>query len=421
MRQRDWWKKAVIYELYVDKFAGDFRGLTGRLDYFTWLGVNTLWILPHYPSPMIDGGYDITDYLGVRPDLGTMGDFDNFLAAAHGRGLKVMIDMVLNHTSDKHPWFRQKKDWYLWSKTPDKFAGADNPFPYVKEKNWVWDGRVGEYYYATFYPEQPDLNWDNPEVFDQMMKVMGFWLSRGVDGLRLDAIARLVKREGTDCWGLPETHGILKKIRGHIEGRYKNVALMAETGGLPEEAAVFFGQGDECQMVLNFQLAAKMLLAIKRGDKRVVEEVWEGVGKIPQECEWAVFLTSHDTVSLFLLPDKEKNELIAAVDPGAEWSWKKGSKMAVRLAEVCGGNVKKIVGATKMLLAQPGVPIIYYGEEMGMRNEELAAKPVDSREFVRGKFDWEEAKRQMGDPKSVLNGVRRVILKRTADRTFSGL
>ena len=409
MAERDWWKAAIIYELYVDKFAGNFRGLTEKLDYFTWLGVNTLWILPHYPSPMVDGGYDIVDYRGVRSELGTVADLEKFVDEAHKRGLRVMIDMVLNHTSIDHPWFRQRPEWYLWSDNSDSMPLADIAFPDIKEKNWVWDEKRQKYYYATFYPQQPDLNWDNPEVVTEMLGVMDYWLGKGVDGMRLDAVSRLIKREGTNCFGLPETHQMLKKIRAHVEEGWPGTVLLAETGGWPDEARQFFGVGDECQMVMHFQLAPNMLLDVLNKNRRRTQEAWKWSGAVPPENRWAVFLTNHDSVDVWFLAEADRNEFISRVDPEVKWSWQVGQSMAVRLAEVCQGNPDLIVEATQMLLDQPGVPIIYYGNEIGMRNENRTEKPRDTRAFVRGQFDWEEADRQMRNSGSILNRVRSVI------------
>ena len=231
-----WWKSAKIYELYIDKFAGDLKGLTQKLDYFTELGVDCLHLLPHYPSPMVDGGYDVADYRGVRPELGTLDDFKILVEQAHTKNICVIIDFVLNHTSEAHPWFVEaraskhnpKRDYYLWSECGTEFANAINAFPDIKPGNWIYNEQTSDYYFATFYPQQPDLNWNNPQIVQEMLTIIDFWVNLGVDGFRLDAVPHLIKRGDTTCKGLPEVHAILKKIRTHIEARWPEVVLLAE-------------------------------------------------------------------------------------------------------------------------------------------------------------------------------------------------
>jgi maltose alpha-D-glucosyltransferase / alpha-amylase len=416
MNQSVWWKKAIIYELYVDKFAGSFKNLTAKLDYFTYLGVNVLWLLPHYPSPMVDGGYDISDYKNIRPDLGTLADFEDFISQAHTKGLKVMIDLVLNHTSDQHPWFTDstKRDWYLRSGNQNQFGQAFVHFAEIKNhNNWIFNPATNDYYYATFYPQQPDLNWDNPQVVTAMQDIIDFWLHKGVDGLRLDAVSRLVKREGTYCFGLPETHQILKNIRSHIDAQFPGVVLLAESGGWPDEARQFFGAGDECHLVLHFPLSVRILSAIKNHDTAKVSDVWTWSGQIPDGCAWAGFLTSHDSIDMFFLEnDEEKRELIQRVDPEKIFSSPDGQSVGARLAEVCQNHPADILWATKTLLEQPVIPIIYYGNEISMRNLTLPQKPSDFRDYVRGPFDWIEAQKQQQDPNSLLNSIREAIKSR---------
>jgi maltose alpha-D-glucosyltransferase/alpha-amylase len=413
-----WYQKAVIYELYVDKFAGNFTGLTEKLDYFTDLGVDTLWILPHYPSPMVDDGYDISDYQNIRPELGSMADFDRFVSTAHAKGLKVMIDMVLNHTSDKHPWFQEsasskdnpKRNWYLWSDNQAKYSQAFIHFSEVKNSNWIFNQPTGDYYYATFYPGQPDLNWDNPEVVAAMLENIDFWLKKGIDGLRLDAISRLIKRDGTNCFALPETHQVLKKIRAHIDSLFPGVVLMAEAGGWPDEARPFFGDGNECQLVINFPLAARLVSSIS---SKNLPPTGDLLTAVPDNCRWAVFLTNHDSVDLFFLTNVNDRQILRQkVDPAGLYSVPDSQSFSARLGEICQGNSDDIIWATSQLLSQPGVPIIYYGNEIGMRNLKLETKPSDTRLYVRGPFDWAEAARQQSDPNSVLNQVRKLIIER---------
>jgi maltose alpha-D-glucosyltransferase/alpha-amylase len=413
-----WWLNAIIYELYVDKFSGDFKGLTDKLDYIKYLGVNTLWLLPFYPSPMVDDGYDVADYTLIREDLGTIKDFHDFVRQAHHKGLKVIIDFVLNHTSDKHPWFiesrssknNSKRDWYIWSSDDKKYSQAYVHFGNIKENNWIKDEKTGEYYYATFYPQQPDLNWDNPKVYQTMLDIADFWLSKGVDGFRLDAVSRLVKRDGTNCFSLPETHSILKKFRSDMESSYPQAVLLAESGGWPDEAKTFFGDGDECQLVLNFPLATNLLYATQDYDLTDVERVWKESQGICNDCRWAAFLTSHDSVDLFFLDNEEKKRKLTRGGILLERFGQEGSSsFAARLFEVCQGDKEKILWVHRQLLNLPAVPVLYYGNEIGMENKKLSEKPSDFREYVRGDFDWGKVNAQMKDSDSILNRVREMI------------
>lgn len=420
-REDNWWINAVVYEMYVDKFAGDFKGLVQKLDYLTYLGVNTLWLLPYYPSPMVDGGYDITDHTSVRSELGNIADFDDFLSKAHANNFKVIIDLVLNHTSDTHPWFVEarssktnpKRNFYMWSKTGTKYGEAYVHKFQGKTSNWIKNGPTSDYYYATFYPQQPDLNWDNKEVYDAMLGVMQFWLDKGVDGFRLDAVSRLIKREGTNCFALPETHEILKKLKNDIDSKYDNILLLAESGGWPNEAKTFFGDGDECQSVINFPLAANTLAAIPDQDATVVDNVWQESNPIPDNCRWATFLTNHDSVDLFFITN-EANRVRLANNYGlySNYGDTNGPSFAARLAEICGGDKASILWAFNKQFALPAIPIIYYGNEIGMTNIQLPEKPEDFREYVRGVFDWQKAEEQMKDPDSLLNSVRKLIINR---------
>jgi maltose alpha-D-glucosyltransferase / alpha-amylase len=414
-----WWTKAVIYELYVDKFAGNFLGLMDKLDYLKNLGINTIWILPHYPSPMIDTGYDISDYQAIRKELGNMSDFEKFVSHAHKKGLRVITDMVLNHTSDQHPWFTEarsskentKRNWYIWSQTTDKFSQAFVHFAEIKKTNWIYNSATQDYYYATFYPQQPDLNWDNQEVYDAMFKNIEFWLQKGIDGFRLDAISRLIKRDATNCFGLPETHQILKRLRKDIAEKYPNCVLIAESGGWPNEAITFFGNDDECQMVINFPMAVNILASISDKDLSGVEKVLKECDEIGVSNKWALFLTNHDTVDLFFLTNEDKKyRLSNDFNLLQKYGSSENYSFASRLAEICNSDKEKIIWAHNQLFNLGGVPILYYGNEIGMRNLNIIDKPADFREYVRGVFDWSEAQKQMNDPDSIFNGVRKVIL-----------
>lgn len=415
-----WSVNAIIYEVYVDKFAKDFKGLIDKLDYLEYLGVNTLWILPHYPSPMIDGGYDVADYTSVRSDLGNISDFENFVNKAHAKNIKVIIDLVLNHTSDKHPWFMEarksisnsKRDWYIWSSDTARFSQAFVHFSDIKDSNWIKNDKTGYFYYATFYPQQPDLNWDNELVYQEMLSVMQFWLEKGVDGFRLDAVSRLIKRDGTNCFALPEVHNILKRIRADISKKFPETVFLAESGGWVYEAKTFFGNGDECQLVINFPMASSLLSSLSDHDISKTQKLWEESQGIGDTNRWGLFLTNHDSVDLFFLDDQQKFNLGQEVCTQLEHCEEGSSSFATRLSEVCAGDKEKIVWAHEKLLDFSGVPIFYYGNEIGMSNEVFDHKPQDQREYVRGDFDWDEAERQMKDSDSVLNRVRDLIHKR---------
>lgn len=419
LNDQTWWTKAVIYEVYVDKFAGNFNKFADKLDYLVTLGVNTIWILPHYPSPGVDGGYDISDYMSVRSDLGDITDFENFVNKAHSKGFKIITDLVLNHTSKDHSWFieaqsskdNSKRDYYLWSESQTHFSEAFVHTIGNKTSNWIWNDQTNDYYYATFYPEQPDLNWDNPSVYEEMMKVMHFWLSKGVDGFRLDAISRLIKRDNTNCFALPETHALIKRLRKDIEVSYPQTVFLAESGGWIHEAKKFFGDGDECQIVINFPFAANLLAASGDHSLTSLETVARDSENIPDNCRWATFLTNHDSVDLFFVFDQaQKNRLACEYNLLERFGEKTGQSFAARISEICGEDKEKILWAFRKQSDFKGIPIIYYGNEIGMLNEKLATPPNDFRDYVRGRFDWVEAEKQITDPDSLFNQIR-IILK----------
>lgn len=407
-----WWKNAVIYEVYVDKFAKNFEGMAEKLPYLKTLGINCIWLLPHYPSPMIDDGYDVSDYLNVRPELGTLDDFKQFTKKAHENGIRVIVDLVINHVSVEHPWFRERKDFFLWSKTGKEFPQAVNPFSYIKPSNWIFNKERGEYYFATFYSQQADLNWDNQEVFNEMMKVIDFWMTHGVDGFRLDAAPFLIKREGTLCVNLPEIHAVFKKIRAHIEKKSLEVILLAETNGPLDKVKEYFGSGDECHMAFHFHLMSAMFLALKRGDISIAKKMAGETSNIPQNCQWATFLRNHDELTLEHIGSKEQDELMRWLDPKDQYSFRGGYGASVRLAAIFNGDKAKILEALNLLFKMPGSPVIYYGDEIGMENLKLAEKPADTRKYVRGEFDWKEVERQMGVGTSLFNEIAGLIRNR---------
>jgi len=392
-----WWKSAVFYEVYVDRFAGTFDAFGKRLDYLENLGITCIHLLPHYPSPMIDDGYDVADYKAISPELGTLDDFKTFVALAHARGIRVMIDFVLNHVSTKHPWFVEassskdnpKRDYFLWSETGSEFAMSLNPFPEISETNWVYNEQTGDYFFSTFYPQQADLNWDNPKVFAEMTDVIDFWAALGVDAFRLDASSHLAKREGTNSANLPETHAILKRLRAHIDVRHPGIAILAEVHDELEIMKQYFGEGDECHMVYNFPLTEQMLLALLRESRTGVDLLVEASRGIPDNCCWTAFLRHHDEISLATLSETVRAELLDYYDPDKKYRFATGTSM--RLATMLRGDTERILRAFELLLSVPGSPIIYYGDEIAMENIPLERGEKDTRRSVRGTFDWATA------------------------------
>ncbi len=418
MPQKYWWKRAKIYELYVDRFAGDFKGLGSKLDYFNYLGINTLHVLPHYPSPMIDDGYDVSDYRGIRKKLGTINDFRDFIREAHRHDVRVIIDFILNHTSNQHPWFIEakasktnpKRDYFLWSDTNKKMGKAVNAFPDIKNSNWIWNKATKDYYFATFYPQQPDLNWDNPKVMTEMVANMNFWCDIGVDGFRLDAASYLIKRGDKGSQDLPETHKIIKEIHKRLKLKYPNVMLLGEVNLTPRCERKYFGVGDECHMVYHFPLMEQIWLALICGKKASLKRmVKSSFTHMPDNCQWATFLRNHDELSLSTLLPGERKELIKFIDPKGLYVFNRGSSVSARLATAFKGNKQKIIEAIKLLYSLPGAPIMYYGDELGMKNLPPQKAITDTRKYVRGFFDWKEAHQQMRNPASLLNKVAKII------------
>ena len=419
-----WWKSAKIYELYIDKFAGNIRGLIERLDYFPALGIDTHHILPHYPSPMVDDGYDIVDYRGVRKELGTPDDFKELLAQAHARGLRIIVDFVLNHTSRLHPWFLEaraskhnpKRSYYLWSTTGEEFAAAENPFPDMKPRNWIYNSDTDDYYFATYYPGQPDLNWDNEEVFNEMVGNMEWWAHLGVDGFRLDAVPHLIKREGTTCVGLPETHEVIRRIRARLESRYPSVILLAEAHQTPSLTKTYFGKGDECHLAYHFPLMeALWMAAMERAQGKPLEahariqKMLADTADIPANCQWATFLRNHDEISLATLPSFDREALVGWLDPEHRYPFRKGQTTSVRIATAMRGQSARILEIFASLYRAPGAPIMYYGDEIGMTNSHAMEFMLDTRRHVRGAFNWEEAEHQMKDRGSLWSAVSLLI------------
>jgi maltose alpha-D-glucosyltransferase/alpha-amylase len=374
-----WYKDAIVYELHVKAFLdsnadgiGDFRGLTEKLDYLQELGVTVLWLLPMYPSPFKDDGYDIADYLDVHKDYGTLKDFQSFLDEAHRRNLRVITELVVNHTSDQHPWFQEarqhphspKRDYYVWNASDERYKDARIIFTDTERSNWSWDAVAKQYYWHRFFSHQPDLNYDNPEVRKEMLKTMEFWLDRGVDGLRADAVPYLVERDGTSCENLPETHAVLKEFRRALDAKYPDRMLLAEANQWPADVRPYFGDGDEFHMAFHFPLMPRIFMAIKKEDRHPITEILAQTPAIPPSCQWALFLRNHDELTLEMVTDDERDYLYReyARDP----RMKLNIGIRRRLAPLMDNDRRKIELLNSLLLTMPGTPILYYGDELGM-------------------------------------------------------
>ncbi|GAC1696538.1 MAG: maltose alpha-D-glucosyltransferase [Candidatus Limnocylindrales bacterium] len=380
MTARDWYRDAVIYELHVRAFAdsdgdgkGDFRGLLGKLDYLANLGVTALWLLPFYPSPLRDDGYDIADYREVHPAYGTLDDVKMVIAEAHRRGLRVITELVANHTSDQHPWFQRarhapagsaERDYYVWSDTPDRYAEARIIFKDFETSNWSLDPVANAYYWHRFYAHQPDLNFDNPVVRAEITAALDFWLDLGVDGVRLDAIPYLYEREGTSCENLPETHAYLKTLRAHIDAAYPGRMLLAEANQWPEDAVAYFGDGDECQMAFHFPLMPRLFMSLRMEDRFPIIDILAQTPAIPEGAQWAVFLRNHDELTLEMVTDEERDYMYRAYTSDPEARINLGIRR--RLAPLLGNDRRRIELMNALLFAMPGTPVLYYGDEIGM-------------------------------------------------------
>ncbi|MBJ6727806.1 maltose alpha-D-glucosyltransferase [Geomesophilobacter sediminis] len=393
-----WYKDAIIYEVHIRSFCdsngdgiGDFRGLLSKLPYLRDLGITAIWVLPFYPSPLKDDGYDIADYMNIHPDYGTLRDFQDFLRGAHRLGMRVITELVLNHTSDQHPWFQRARrappgsawrKFYVWSDTQERYADARIIFKDFETSNWSRDPIAKSYYWHRFYAHQPDLNYDNPKVHQAMFKVIDFWLGMGVDGLRLDAVPYLYEREGTNCENLPETYAFLKKLRAYVEERYPGRMLLAEANQWPEDAASYFGAGDACQMAFHFPLMPRMFMAVQMEDSFPIVNIMQQTPAIPQPCQWALFLRNHDELTLEMVTDEERDYMygIYAKDPRARINL----GIRRRLAPLMGNDRRKIELMNVLLFCMPGTPIIYYGDEIGMGDNYY----LGDRNGVRTPMQW---------------------------------
>ncbi|MBX3231554.1 MAG: maltose alpha-D-glucosyltransferase [Labilithrix sp.] len=375
-----WYKDAVIYEARVRSFfdangdgIGDFQGLRQKLDYLADLGVTAIWILPHYPSPGRDDGYDCADYTGVHPDVGTIEDFDEFVREAHRRGVRVITELVMNHTSDQHPWFQRarraapgspERDFYVWSDDPDKYKDARIIFRDFEPSNWSWDPIAKSYYWHRFFAHQPDLNFENPAVHQAMFDTVDFWLARGVDGLRLDAVPYLYEEEGTNCENLPRTHVFLKKLRAHVDAKFPNRLLLAEANQWPEDAAAYFGNGDECHMNFHFPIMPRLFMSIHMEDRFPIIDILRQTPELHPTCQWGMFLRNHDELTLEMVTDEERDYMYRAYAHEQKMRINLGIRR--RLAPLVSNDRKKMELLNGLLFSMPGTPILYYGDEIGM-------------------------------------------------------
>ncbi len=393
-----WYKDAVIYQVHVRGFCdtsgdgiGDFRGLALKLDYLQDLGINTIWLMPFFPSPLRDDGYDIADYRNVHKNYGTLDDFKEFLNAAHDRGIRVIIEMVLNHTSDQHPWFQEsrssrdnpKRDWYVWSDTDTRYAGTRIIFLDTELSNWAWDPVSKQYYWHRFFSHQPDLNYDNPAVREEMWDIMRFWLEMGVDGFRLDAVPYLVEREGTNCENLPETHAIIKDLRARLDKEFPGRLLLAEANQWPTDLRPYFGNSDEFHMAFHFPLMPRMFMGLKLEDRKPITEILQQTPAIPENCQWSLFLRNHDELTLEMVTDMERDYMYD--EYANDRSMRINLGIRRRLAPLLDNDRRKIELMNGMLMSLPGTPIIYYGDEIGMGDN----VNLGDRNGVRTPMQWD--------------------------------
>jgi maltose alpha-D-glucosyltransferase / alpha-amylase len=392
-----WFKRAVFYEIHIRGFfdgnddgAGDFRGLIEKLDYLQWLGIDCIWLLPMYSSPLRDGGYDIADFFTIHPDYGTVDDFKTFVEAAHQRGMRVIADLVMNHTSTDHPWFQEsrsspdapKREWFVWSDTDQRYLDARVIFIDSEPSNWTWDPVAGAYYWHRFFSHQPDLNYENPEVQLAMLNVLRFWLDLGIDGFRLDAVPYLFEREGTNGENLPETHEYLKRVRMEIDARYPDRVLLAEANQWPEDVVAYFGDGDECHMAFHFPVMPRMFMALRREESRPILEILDRTPPIPEGAQWGLFLRNHDELTLEMVADEERDYMYAeyAKDP----RMKLNLGIRRRLAPLLDNGRDEIELMHAILFSLPGAPVLYYGDEIAMGDNVY----LGDRDGVRTPMQW---------------------------------
>lgn len=392
-----WFKKALFYEIHLRGFfdgnadgSGDFRGLTEKLDYLQWLGVDCIWLLPMYASPLRDGGYDISDYEAIHPDYGTMDDVREFLDASHQRGMRVIADLVMNHTSSDHVWFQESRkgpdnpyaDWYVWSDTDERYAGARIIFTDTETSNWTYDPIRGAYYWHRFFSHQPDLNYENPAVHEAMLDALRFWLDLGLDGFRLDAVPYLYEAEGTNCENLQPTHDFLKKVRATVDREYPDRVLLAEANQWPEDVVEYFGDGDECHMAFHFPVMPRMFMSMRREDATPIYEILDRTPPIPDNCQWGLFLRNHDELTLEMVTDEERDYMYTeyAKDP----RMKINVGIRRRLAPLLDNGRDDIELMHAVLFSLPGSPVLYYGDEIAMGDNVY----LGDRDGVRTPMQW---------------------------------
>ncbi|MDQ1695005.1 MAG: maltose alpha-D-glucosyltransferase / alpha-amylase [Frankiaceae bacterium] len=392
-----WYKRAVFYEVLIRGFhdsnndgTGDIRGLTQKLDYLHWLGVDCIWLLPIYESPLRDGGYDISDFFRVLPEFGDLGDFVELIDAAHKRGMRIVADLVMNHTSDQHPWFQASRsdpdgpfgDFYVWSDTDDRYKDARIIFVDTETSNWTWDPVRQQYFWHRFFSHQPDLNYENPAVQDAMLEVLRFWLDLGLDGFRLDAVPYLFEEEGTNCENLPRTHEYLKRVRKEIDELYPDTVLLAEANQWPADVVEYFGSGDECHMAFHFPVMPRIFMAVRREQRYPISEIMAQTPSIPDNCQWGIFLRNHDELTLEMVTDEERDYMYSeyAKDP----RMKANIGIRRRLAPLLDNSIDQMELFTALLLSLPGSPVLYYGDEIGMGDNIY----LGDRDGVRTPMQW---------------------------------
>jgi len=396
-RDPHWYKRAVFYEVLVRSFkdsngdgSGDLSGLMEKLDYIKWLGVDCIWLPPFFKSPLRDGGYDVSDYTDVLPDFGTIGDFVEFVDEAHERGIRVIIDFVMNHTSDQHPWFQASRsdpdgpygDFYVWADTDEAYSDARIIFVDTESSNWTFDPVRKQYFWHRFFSHQPDLNFENPRVQDAVIEALKFWLDLGIDGFRLDAVPYLYEEEGTNCENLPRTHEFLKRIRKEVDAQYPDRVLLCEANQWPADVVEYFGDGDECQMAFHFPVMPRLFMAVRRESRYPISEIMAQTPHIPDNCQWGIFLRNHDELTLEMVTDEERDYMWAeyAKDP----RMKANIGIRRRLAPLLENDRNQLELFTALLLSLPGSPVLYYGDEIGMGDNIW----LGDRDGVRTPMQW---------------------------------
>ena len=393
-----WYKDAVIYQLHVKSYRdsnadgfGDFKGLIEKLDYIQQLGVNCIWLLPFYPSPLRDDGYDIASYESINPTYGSIEDFKAFLHASHERGIRVITELVINHTSDQHPWFQRarqapkgsaERNWYVWSDDPNKYAGTRIIFTDTETSNWAWDPVAQQFFWHRFFSHQPDLNFDNPDVIEALENVMRFWLRMGVDGLRLDAIPYLIERDGTSCENLPETHAVLKELRRSLDEEFEGRIFLAEANQWPTDVRSYFGDSDECHMAFHFPVMPRMYMALRKEDRTPLVDIMRQTPAIPDDCQWAIFLRNHDELTLEMVTDEERDYMYR--EYAREPRMRVNVGIRRRLAPLMDNGRRQMEIMNALLMSLPGTPIIYYGDEIGMGDNVY----LGDRNGVRTPMQW---------------------------------